>query len=241
MGLKLLWRGVLACACLVSAGLQAAPLEVLTEDSPPFSMLNSDGKVTGLSTEIVEELFKRAGVDYRISLLPWKRAYVRTRNTANTALYSTTRTPERELLFKWVGPLVTSHWALFATPDSPLRITELNAAKEYPVGGYEGDALARYLWTQGFTQLKLVHSERENLKRLEDGSIKLWASGEHLAPYIAQQEGVAAPKMLFTFREVQMSLAFHKSTPDELINKLNDTLDVMRKEGVIDALRNKYQ
>jgi polar amino acid transport system substrate-binding protein len=175
MGFKLLFRALLVTVCLVPVGLSAAPLEVLTEDYPPFSMLDSDGRVTGLSTEIVRELFKRAGVDYRLSLLSWKLAYKRTRNTANTALYSTTRTPERELLFKWVGPLVTSHWALFATPDSPLRITELNAAKEYPVGGYEGDALARYLWTQGFTQLKLVRSERENLKRLEDGSIKLWA------------------------------------------------------------------
>lgn len=241
MNLHSFCQGLLACFCLAAVNAQAAPLEVLTEDAPPFNMLNSEGQVTGLSTEIVQELFKRAGVDYRISLLSWKRAYVRTRNTANTALYSTTRTPEREQLFKWVGPLVTSHWALFAMADSPLNITELNAARHYPIGGYENDALARYLWTQGFTQLKLVHNERENLQRLENGSIKLWATGEHLAPYIARQEGTAALKMLFTFREVQMSLAFHKSTPDELINRLNATLELMRKEGVIDALGAKYQ
>jgi polar amino acid transport system substrate-binding protein len=241
MGLKLLGQGIMACAYWVAAAVQSAPLEVLTEDSPPFSMLASDGQVTGLSTDIVQALFKRAGVDYKISVLPWKQAYARTRNSANTALYSTTRTAERELLFKWVGPLVTSHWALFAKSDSALQVTDLNSAKRYTVGGYEGDALARYLWTQGFTQLMLVHSERENLQRLESGGIQLWASGQYLAPYLARQEQVATPKMLFTFREIQMSLAFNKSTPDELITKLNDTLEAMRKEGVIDALGAKYQ
>jgi polar amino acid transport system substrate-binding protein len=241
MGLKLLGSGILACACLAAVAVQAAPLEVLTEDSPPFSMRDSDGLVSGLSTDIVQALFKRAGVDYHIRLLPWKQAYNHTRNNANTALYSTTRTPERELLFKWVGPLVTNHWALFAKSDSSLTIADLNAAKPYRVGGYEGDALARYLWTQGFTQLMLVHSDSENLKRLESGGIQLWASGEYLAPYLARREQAAAPKMLLSFRDIQLSLAFNKSTPDALIEKLNHTLEAMREEGVIDALGAKYQ
>ena len=37
-----------------------------------------------------------------------------------------------------------------------------------------------------------------------------------------------------------MSLAFNKDTPDELIDKLNATVEAMRKEGVIDALTAKY-
>lgn len=241
MSFKLRWQGLLCSGLLASGSVYCAPLEVLTEDYPPFSMMSDDNKISGLSTEIVAELFKRAAVEYKISLLPWKQAYTRTRKTANTALYSTTRTPEREALFKWVGPLVNNHWAFFAKSDSPLSVASLNDAKQYAVGGYNGDAVARYLWTQGFEKLQLVYNERDNVKRLESGKIQLWATGEYLGPYFARQERVAAPKLLWTFREAQMSLAFNKSAPDELIKKLNDTLEEMRKDGVIAALSAKYR
>ncbi|BBQ54171.1 hypothetical protein WP2S18C03_32520 [Aeromonas veronii] len=105
MNYQLLWKGALfsVSSVLALGAAQAAPLNVMTEDYPPFNMQGEGGKIVGLSTEVVEELFKRAGVEYKITLMPWKRAYEDTLSTPNTALYSTTRTPERETLFKWVG------------------------------------------------------------------------------------------------------------------------------------------
>lgn len=240
MNLKLLWQGLLGCCWLTSVSALCAPLEVLTEDYPPFNMMGADAKISGLSTEIVEELFKRAGVQYSIKLLPWKRAYEQTLNSPNSVLYSTTRTPEREALFKWVGPLVSNNWVFFAKSDSALKVTSLDDAKQYSVGGYYGDAVAEYLAAQGFTKLQLAPNDRSNAKKLDAGRIQLWATGEYLGPYLAALEKAAPPKVIYTFRETQMSLAFNKNAPDELIKKLNDTLEAMRKEGVIDALNSKY-
>ncbi|MFZ3185206.1 MAG: ABC transporter substrate-binding protein [Pseudomonas sp.] len=240
MNLKLLWQGLLFGGALTSVSAHSAPLEVLTEDYPPFNMMAADTKISGLSTEIVEELFKRAGVEYKIKLLPWKRAYEQTLNTPNTVLYSTTRTPEREELFKWVGPLVSNNWVFFAKSDSPLKVTSLDDAKQYSVGGYYGDAVAEYLAAQGFSKLQLAPNDRSNAKKLDAGRIQLWATGEYLGPYLAALEKATPPKVIFTFRETQMSLAFNKSAPDDLILKLNETLEVMRKEGVIDRLNAKY-
>ena len=237
---KTTWQGLLWAISLSCSAAFAAPLEVLTEDYPPFNMQGDGNQISGLSTEIVEELFKRAGVEYKITLLPWKRAYEQTQSTANTALYSTTRTPEREALFKWVGPLVSNNWVFCAKPDSTLSITSLEQAKQYSVGGYNGDAAAEYLAAQGFAKLQLASNDRANAKKLDAGRIELWATGEYLGPYLANLEKAPAPKAVFTFRETQMSLAFNKDTPDELIDKLNATLEAMRKDGVIDALNAKY-
>ena len=240
MNLKLLWQGLLGCCWFTSLSALSEPLEVLTEDYPPFNMMAEGNKISGLSTEIVEELFKRAGVQYSLKSLPWKRAYEQTLNSPNTALYSTTRTPEREALFKWVGPLVSNNWVFFAKSDSTLKVTSLDDAKQYSVGGYYGDAVAEYLAAQGFAKLQLAPNDRSNAKKLDAGRIQLWATGEYLGPYLAALEKAAPPKVIYTFRETQMSLAFNKNAPDELIKKLNDTLEVMRKEGVIDALNSKY-
>ncbi|MGL4508165.1 MAG: transporter substrate-binding domain-containing protein, partial [Aeromonas sobria] len=54
-------------------------------------------------------------------------------------------------------------------------------------------------------------------------------------------EKVANPKSVFVFKETQMSLAFNKDTPDELINKLNEILAVMKADGTIDKINAKYQ
>ena len=93
------------------------PLTFTTEESPPFNMTVS-GKVVGASTEAVEEMAKRAGITIKISMLPWERAYDFAQKEPNSCVYSTTRTPPREALFKWVGPLVSDKWVLYAKNDA---------------------------------------------------------------------------------------------------------------------------
>ncbi len=113
-------------------------------------------------------------------------------------------------------------------------------AKQYSVGGYNGDAAAEYLKAQGFGKLQLAANDTANVKKLEAGRIDLWATGEYLAPYLAAQEKVASPKPVFVFKETQMSLAFNKEAPDELINKLNEILAAMKADGTIDKINAKY-
>ena len=105
---------------LISGNVYGETLHLVTENYPPFNM-SIDGadsakesKIIGISTEIIQELFKRAKIKYTIQLYPWKRAYWMAKNKANHGVYSTTRTPERENLFKWVGPLGENHWVFFA-------------------------------------------------------------------------------------------------------------------------------
>jgi polar amino acid transport system substrate-binding protein len=243
MKYQLLWKGVLfsVSSMLAMEVVQAAPLRVMTEDYPPFNMQGEDGKIIGLSTEVVEELFKRAEVEYKIALMPWKRAYEDTLSTPNTALYSTTRTPERETLFKWVGPLVNNNWVFFSNSTANISITSLEDAKQYSVGGYNGSAAAEYLKAQGFSKLQLAANDTANVKKLEAGRITLWATGQYLAPYLAKREKSANPKPVFAFQETQMSLAFNKDTSDETINKLNKILASMKADGTIEKINAKYQ
>ena len=243
MNYQLLWKSAIFSVSSMMAinAVQAAPLNVMTEDYPPFNMQGEGGKIVGLSTEVVEELFKRAGVEYKLTLMPWKRAYEDTLGTPNTALYSTTRTPEREALFKWVGPLVNNNWVFFSSSTANITVSSLDDAKQYSVGGYNGDAAAEYLKAQGFTKLQLAANDTANVKKLEAGRIDLWATGQYLAPYLANKEKVASPKQVFVFKETQMSLAFNKDTPDELITKLNEILAAMKADGTIDKINAKYQ
>ena len=94
------------------AATQAAPekIELLTENFPPYNMA-ADGKnfarnenIRGIATDIIREMFQRAGVDYSMTLrFPWERIYKMALETPGYGVFVTARLAEREELFKWVG------------------------------------------------------------------------------------------------------------------------------------------
>ncbi|NQY93380.1 MAG: transporter substrate-binding domain-containing protein, partial [Campylobacteraceae bacterium] len=75
-------------------------ITVALDDYRPLNYL-VDEKLQGPSVDIVKLLFKEINEKENIIYLPWKRGYETTQTKVNFALASTTRTYEREKLFKW--------------------------------------------------------------------------------------------------------------------------------------------
>ena len=223
-----------------SVNVYAEKISLTTENYPPFNMRSKDGSITGISTDIVKELFSRAGVDYEMHFLPWQRAYGKALKEENSAVFSTTRTPEREELFKWVGPIVENNWVLLKKKDSDISLSSLEDAKKYKVGAYSGDATSLFLESEGF-KVKNVAKDEKNVLKLQSGRIDLWATGHLLGPYYAKQQGVSGLEPALVFKKTIMSLAFNKSVDDALINKLNTELKKMVAEGVTEKIKSKYQ
>ena len=233
------------CACLifmvVSAYTVAAePIKLTTESYPPFNMITRTGEISGISTDIVHELFKRSQIPVEMELLPWNRAYSMAQESPNVGVFSTTRTVEREKLFKWVSPLTSNNWVFLAKKDRNIRLSSLEDAKKYRIGGYRGDAIALYLEAQGFN-LDLVSRDELNALKLDRGRIDLWATGHLLGPYLAKKQRVDGLVDVLTFKETVMGIAFHPETPDTVINRLNTTLQEMYDDGSVDRIFNYYR
>ncbi|TRX74637.1 substrate-binding periplasmic protein [Pseudomonas mangiferae] len=244
---------LLLCAFLINSTAWAAdagdvqPVTLLTENFPPFNMAQGgknfarDPDVSGISTELVREMFKRAGVRYNLSLrFPWDRIYKLTLEKPYYGLFSTTRTPEREALFKWVGPLVKNEWVLLARPDSPIAVKDLKEAAAYRVGGYKNDAVSEYLQTQGVPTSNTLR-DQENVTKLERGQIDLWATSDPAGLYLARQAGVTGLKTVLRFKSVEMYLALNKDTPDALVQRLQGALDQMDRDGEAERIRSAYR
>ncbi|WP_263146995.1 ABC transporter substrate-binding protein [Pseudomonas sp. RIT-PI-AD] len=225
----------------------AQPVTLLTENFPPFNMAN-DGKnfardpdISGIASELIREMFKRAGIRYNLSLrFPWDRIYKLTLEKPYYGLFSTTRTPEREALFKWVGPLVQNQWVLLAPANSPIVVKDLKEAAAFRVGAYKNDAVSEYLLTQGVTANNALR-DQENITKLERGQIDLWATSDPAGLYLAKQAGVTNLKTVLRFKSVEMYLALNKGTPDELVQRLQRALDQMTQEGRTEAIKGAYR
>jgi len=79
----------------------------ITEQFPPFSY-QEDGKLQGISVDLLEKMLGHMNMTLNkseINLLPWDQGYQMALQDNNTVIFSTGRIPEREALFKWVGPI----------------------------------------------------------------------------------------------------------------------------------------
>lgn len=214
----------------------------LTEEYPPFNM-KEFGKIVGISTEIVEEMFKRTKLKLTIESKPWIRAYRMALDEKDAFIFSTTRTPEREKLFKWVGPLVENEWAFFAKEGSKIKITNLDDARKFTVGGYHGDAVSEYLISKGFIEGKniiLAANEEQNAFKLNSDRINLWATGSKLAPWMVQKAQIGKVTKLYEFKKEKLYAAFNLNTSDAVINSLKKALNEMQKDKTIEKISKHY-
>jgi polar amino acid transport system substrate-binding protein len=219
---------------------------LLTENFPPFNMA-ADGKnyaadrnISGINAEIVREMFKRAGIAYSLTLrFPWERIYNQALEHPDQGLFSTTYTPEREPLFKWVGPLASTGWVLLAPAGSPMRLSSLDQAQQYRIGAYKNDAVSQHLESKGFEPINSLR-DQENISKLLKGQIDLWATTDPVGPYLAKQEGVSGLTTVLRFNDAQLFLALNKQTPDEAVTRLQKALNEMKSDGAIDAIMRRY-
>jgi len=214
-------------------------ITLTTEDMPPYSTRISgkdNGKptdhLTGISIDIVNELFARANIEHQILIYPWQRSFNIAKNTPNHAVFSATRNQQREKSFKWVGPIANNDWVVFSKKTASFDIQTINDISQYTVGGYQGDALSLYLEKQGINVDK-APADKLNLQKLKYGRIDLWIAGNLVGAYRADKAGIEI-KQVFTFKDSDLWIAFNINTDDEIINKLNDILNIMKEDGSID-------
>lgn len=239
---------LLAATLLCSITLHANPIKLQTENFPPYNF-SKEGKnfakeedVSGISVDIVREMFERANVPMTLTLrFPWKRVYKMATEKDNYAVFSMVRTEEREDKFHWVGPLAPDEWVLFAKANSDIQINSLDDAKQYKVGGYKGDALTEYLLESGLTVTESAQ-DKHNIKKLMTGSIDFWASNSYSAQALVKQanQPFSQFKPVFTVDKVDLYLGLNKSIPESTAVRLQQALDTMREAGRIDAIIDSY-
>ena len=230
-----------ALALVVPAAHAGAPrLYITTETSAPASMAQ-DGKVIGSATEKVREIMARTGLAYTIELQPWRRAYTAALQRPDACVYSTTRTPEREKLFKWVGPTDEGEWVLMGRADRNLQLRTLDDARALRIGTYNGDARDDYLRTRGF-QVDPAHNDMANPTKLLMGRIDLWAASLRRGSAVLEQNGWADKIVpVLTFNRIKLYLACNPALPDALVAQMNAALEAMTRDGTVRRIERKYE
>jgi polar amino acid transport system substrate-binding protein len=224
---------LMSAMVLMAGALAAQPLRVVTEDAPPLGF-TENGHLIGSSTAVVREVLRRLNLPDHIEVLPWARAYEIALTQPDVVLYSTTRIPEREALFHWVGPLCTLNWGFYARKGSKLHIASMDDARKVnAIGTYRNDAKEQVLRSLGFSNLDSAPTPDASAKKLMAGRVDLWLTTNLGMPEYARKAGVdpAALEMAFSMGTHRLYIAMSRQTPEAVVSLWQQTLDAMKKDG----------
>jgi polar amino acid transport system substrate-binding protein len=235
----MIFSAMLALGCAASQAQPAPRLYLTTEAGAPHSMLEGR-RVVGIGADTVREIMVRAHIDHTIELLPWKRAYTAALQRQDTCVFSTTRTPEREALFKWVGPIGEADWVLMGRADRKLHLDSLDDARRYRIGTYNGDARDLYLRARGF-DVDSAPNDVLNPRKLMADRIDLWAASLRRGSVALERMGYADKIVpVLVFNTIRVYLACNRAIPDELTARMSAALETMEHDGSLQRIMHRY-
>lgn len=222
---------------------QAKKLIITTTAFPPHIIVEN-GKVTGILTEIVEEVLKRNGIEAEIRNVPWKRALKEVEEGSSDAIFAPIHNEERtKFLYFPSEKLGSEKTVIMSLSGSGIKASKLDDLKDKNVGVVRG-----YSYTPEFdksTDIKKTEcdDEKQLIKVLGVKRLDFVIGEESTLKYVAKQAGIQI-ETLFVLTEVKNFLCLSQKAfgekGKELAEKFSKTLQELNKEGFIEKVKSKY-
>lgn len=255
IGALIMTAGCLSQTEVESANMDSAfeltYLTFYTEELPPYNY-QKNGTLQGVSVDLLEATTEKMGSKVSredILLVPWTEGYQAALAQNKTVLFSMARTPEREDMFKWAGPIYTNRKVLFARPDRGISIEGPEDLQAYRIGVITDDVAIQYLLYIGVNQSQIVAGSDVStlIEALANGDIDLWAYPEASGRYFAEQAtgDYNSYTVVYQLHTQDTYYAFSKDIPDSVVQSFQQAFDTVRnqkdEQGVSDYERIVYQ
>jgi len=236
---------LLVGACTLTPGMEEeqGTLRFVTEDYPPLTFRNAAGEMTGLATEIVMEVMERQTIDEKIALLPWSEAYDMALKEPNVVIFSINRTPVREKLFHWVGPIAKSSTILYAKKGAGVTVNSLEDAKGLTaIGVVESWFSKQNLEQDGFTNLESAPLPIQIINRLMAGEVQAVPLTDITAAEILKEGGfnIRDVEPVFSIDTEYIFIGLSKGTPRSVVQAWEKDLQQMKTDGTFGKIYERY-
>ncbi|NCC72890.1 MAG: transporter substrate-binding domain-containing protein [Sphingobacteriia bacterium] len=225
----------------------------LTEHYPPFNY-EHEGGISGVSVDIYNGLAEKMGLnpdEITIEMDDWETFYQRALDEPGTMLFSTIRIPERENLFKWVGPVAPQKEVIITLASAQIEINNASELAAHKIGVIQEYSSIDELLELGVPSAMLteVNSIAELYAVLEDGTVDCIAFSEvgHGLFVASSEYEPDYFEVVFTVQVRQLYYAFNINFSDELINYVQAAFEQFRLDktedgsSIYEKILNKYQ
>lgn len=235
--MKTLVRPLAFVLCLFGFHSQASDLsklEFITEAYPPYNFQMA-GNLRGIAVDLLVAASAKTGSSVKrsdISLQPWARGYRSALNQSNICLFSTTRTDERESLFKWAGPIAKTRIVVMTRKESNININSASDLTKLKLGAIRDDVGQQLLIANGVAegQIELSAKAEAMIEKLKYRRIDGIAYEENVARWFIRKNDLSNDdfEVSHVLKEGELYYAFSKDTDDAFVETLQKGIDAIK-------------
>jgi len=225
---------------------QVEKIKMYTEHYPPYNMKDINGNLKGTSIKVLEAMLIEMKSNQTINdvkLRSWSKSYSVAQRIKNAMVFSTTRTKSREKDFKWVGPIRETTIGVIALKERNLKINKTSDLSQYNIGAVLKDVGETLLLEAGVDKKNIQYVKGEDainlsLKKIDKNRIDMFVYETNVAFSHIKTENYDMDKyeVIFTLKKGFLYFAFNKNTDDKIINKWQNALDTVKKNGLLDKI-----
>ncbi|MFD1626278.1 substrate-binding periplasmic protein [Azospirillum griseum] len=241
---RFLTTSCLAAGLLLVGGVgfaHAEPLRFVTSALPPLE-INRNGEPDGAVLQVLRDLSATMGNPFTVEFLPFPRALAAPQEQPHVGFAGAVRNAEREVLFKWIGPLVYDSIVLVTKKGVRAAPATLSAARDWRIGALNGGNTAAVLKEAGLTNIQTQKDWETGARLLDADRIDAWAVSRLGGPYIYKALGFD-PNSLDIGPEIcrnDLYIAVSKTVPDDTIAAWQRAVDDMKNRGRIDEITRRF-
>ncbi|SFB12748.1 polar amino acid transport system substrate-binding protein [Pseudomonas sp. NFIX10] len=230
---------------LLGTDVRAEQYQIVTEEWAPYNY-QENNRLTGMTTEIVRAIMVLTGDDFEVLLQPSMRATQILKHRPKTIMYSLFRTPERESLFKWVGPIVEESIHPYQLAKAP-PVNSLEQLLHAPqITTRHAGLVPTMLLSLGFNNLDKSATESKQLYRmLLAGRTDIIAGDTDAGvAYYSRQLNIAPGtlrKIPIELYRSSLYIAFSLDSEDEVVAAWTKALEQLRRSGELERIRRRYE
>ncbi|MDF2180082.1 transporter substrate-binding domain-containing protein [Aliiglaciecola sp. CAU 1673] len=228
---------LLFCLVSVAQEREIEHIHVVNNDIPPL-LFKQRGQYQGPYYEKLRKLLAEAKLQYELDILPWPRVYQTLLTQPNTMIVSIGRTPKRESLFHWIGPVVNEEEEMFfyQLKDEHIEVDKISPSGPYSIAVLRDTYFHEYLQVEGYPPknyyavlggdelLQMLLKKRVDLILLSDQNLALHANNLGVDIGLFKKSNAA-----FTIAHY---MALSKGSSPELVERLQDAYQRLAQKSI---------
>ncbi|MDT8439026.1 MAG: transporter substrate-binding domain-containing protein [Wenzhouxiangellaceae bacterium] len=217
-------------------------LYLVTEEYPPITFMR-EGTPAGFVTDMVRAIAGDLGFEDAVHLTSWKNAYNLAQLHPNVVLFSAERTPAREDLFHWIGPVGRNAAILYSRAGNEVAIESLEGARAVPTIATTTDWFTeQFLEARGFDNLEGSPDPADSVRRLMAGEATLAIFTDITVPEIVARAGFTLddlqPQLVVS--QTDFYIALSRGTDPARVAQWRQALERLKADGRFESIYRRY-
>ncbi len=234
----------------LSVANAAEKVKLVTLDNFKPYRWTENGQLVGIDIDILNEISKRTNIEFEYELVPWKRLIHYTKMGLADGAFSANKTAERETFAHFLTvPIHLARFRLFVLAGSLenyQKLSDLTGKTIAKVSGFYVSEEFKNARAAGQFKVVEVKSSQKYIELLLRGRIDGFVAQEISTKYELFQQQLhqkiisSIPVSPIKAGYIMISKASKLPQKDMLIDKMNNALLEMKKEGVFDQINRIY-